>query len=78
MGTATATAARARHYTARVARPGRLRPGPIGLALTLYDVWRRLPPKQRKLVLQMARTHGPKVAAKAAQQLHRARRNKKP
>ena len=45
----------------------RLRPriGPLGVALTLYDVWRRLPPRQRKLVLELARKHGPKVAARA-------------
>jgi len=45
----------------------RLRPriGPLGVALTLWDVWRRLPPRQRKLVLELARKHGPKVAARA-------------
>jgi hypothetical protein len=47
-----------------VPRLGKLRPGPVGIAITLYDVWRRLPPKQRKQVLQLARTHGPKAAAK--------------
>lgn len=41
------------------------RAGPLGLALTLYDLWRRLPPKQRKQVLQATRKHGPKLAAKA-------------
>lgn len=41
------------------------RAGPLGLALTLYDVYRRLPPKQRKQVLALARKHGPKVASKA-------------
>ena len=45
-------------------RLGKLRPGPVGLAITLYDVWRRLPPKQRKQVLSLARKHGPKAAAK--------------
>jgi hypothetical protein len=38
--------------------------GPVGLALTAWDVWRRLPPKQRKQILALARTHGPKVAAR--------------
>jgi hypothetical protein len=61
-----------------VARPGRLRPGPIGIALTLYDVWRRLPPRQRKIVLDMARRHGPKAAALAIQQLRRTRGDKNP
>lgn len=45
-------------------RLGKLRPGPVGIAITLYDVWRRLPPKQKKQVLRLARTHGPKAAAK--------------
>jgi len=57
-----------------VAGSGRLRPGPIGLALTLYDVWRRLPPRQRKMVLNLARRHGPKAAALAVRQLQRSRR----
>ena len=47
-----------------MARVGKLRPGPIGVAITLYDVWRRLPPKQRKQVLELARKHGPRVAAR--------------
>jgi hypothetical protein len=41
------------------------RPGAIGLALTAWDVWRRLPPQQRRQVIDLARKHGPKVAAKA-------------
>jgi hypothetical protein len=45
-------------------RLGKLRPGPIGIAITLYDVWRRLPPKQRKQALALARKHGPRAAAK--------------
>lgn len=40
------------------------RAGPLGLALTAWDLWRRLPPKQRKQVLDLARKHGPKVAAR--------------
>lgn len=39
--------------------------GPIGLVLTAYDVWRRLPPKQRKQVAKLAAKHGPKLAANA-------------
>ena len=39
----------------------RLRPGPVGIALTLYDVWRRLPPKQRQQAFELARKHGPAV-----------------
>jgi hypothetical protein len=59
-----------------VPRLGKLRPGPVGLAITLFDVWRRLPPKQRKQVLELARKHGPKAAAKLMQ-LQRARRGRR-
>ena len=42
----------------------RIRPtNPLGIALTAVQLWRRLPPKQRKRVLQATRTHGPKLAA---------------
>jgi hypothetical protein len=51
----------------------RLRPGPVGIAITLWDVWRRLPPKQRKQVLALARKHGPKAASKVIQMQRAAR-----
>jgi hypothetical protein len=38
------------------------RVGPLGVALTLYDIWRRLPPRQRRWVMQQARAHGPRIA----------------
>ena len=42
----------------------RLRPtSPLGVAITAFELWRRLPPRQRRLLLQATRTHGPKVAA---------------
>ena len=42
----------------------RLRPtSPIGLALTAFEIWRRLPPSQRRRVLDLTRSHGPRVAA---------------
>jgi len=56
-----------------VARLGKFRPGPIGVAIAMYNVWRKLSPKQRKLVVQLARKHGPK-AAKKVMQYQRARR----
>ena len=49
------------------------RAGPIGIALTAWDLWRRLPPRQRKQVLDIARKHGPKVAARVMQARSRAR-----
>jgi hypothetical protein len=47
--------------------------GPLGLALTAWDIWRRLPPRQRKQIINIARTHGPKVAARVMQARSRAR-----
>jgi hypothetical protein len=60
-----------------MARIGKLRPGPVGLALALYDVWRRLPPRQRKQLMQLARKHGPTVA-KRVMEMQRGRRGRRP
>ena len=56
----------------------RLRPriGPLGIALTVWDLYRRLPPKQRKQLLDLARKHGPTVATRIMQ-LKRASAKKK-
>jgi hypothetical protein len=43
------------------------RAGPLGLALTAWDLWRRLPPRQRKQIVNIARKHGPKVATRVVQ-----------
>jgi hypothetical protein len=53
----------------------RLRPrvGPLGLALTAWDIWRRLPPTQRKQILNIARKHGPRVAARVLRAAQSAR-----
>jgi hypothetical protein len=56
-----------------VARFSKFRPGPVGVAIAMYNVWRRLSPKQRKLVVKLARKHGPR-AAKKVMQYQRARR----
>jgi hypothetical protein len=40
------------------------RGGAVGLVLTAWDLWRRLPPRQRKQLLNLARKHGPRVAAR--------------
>ena len=42
-----------------------LRREPLALALTAYDLWRRLPKRQRKAVLKLARKHGPALAKRA-------------
>jgi hypothetical protein len=49
--------------------------GPVGVALTVWDVWRRLPPQQRRWMMQQARVHGPRLA-KQAVAAQRARRKR--
>ncbi|MHB8470150.1 MAG: hypothetical protein ACYDCH_10400 [Gaiellaceae bacterium] len=56
-------------------RLSKLRPGPLAVAIAAWDVWRRLTPKQRKLALDLARKHGPKVAKRAVE-LRRATRRR--
>lgn len=41
------------------------RAGPIGVALTAYDLWRRLPEQHRRRILEQGRKHGPRIAAEA-------------
>ena len=38
----------------------------MAAGLLAYTMWRKLPPAQRRLLLNAARTHGPRVAAAAA------------
>ena len=45
--------------------PFRRPTSPIGIALTLFELYRRLPPKQRRRLLDATRKHGPRVAAAA-------------
>jgi hypothetical protein len=59
-----------------VVRPLTRRFGPLGLALTAWDLWRRLPPKQRKQIINIARKHGPKVAARVMQARARVKRRR--
>jgi hypothetical protein len=46
---------------------------PLGIALTLFELWRRLPPKQRRQVVNVARKHGPRVAASVLKSRRRGR-----
>jgi hypothetical protein len=76
----TATMAAAATGKARNARlPGvaRLGPirgaGPIAVALTAWDIWRRIPKQHRRLIVSQARKHGPRVAAKLMEQRQRRR-----
>src|SRR5437868_14009033 len=60
----------------RVARVGRIltrRAGPVGLALTAWDIWRRIPPKHRRTILKQARKHGPTIAKRAVEYRRRRR-----
>ena len=39
---------------------------PLAIGWMLYGAWRKLPPKQRRQLLQAARAHGPRIASAAA------------
>ena len=69
---------RGRHIGKNVPMARLRRPGAIGLALTAYDIWRRLPPSQRRVLLGAARRHGPRIAAAAAAAAKAKRSAKKP
>ena len=47
--------------------------GFVGLALTAFDIWMRIPPKQRRQLMGQARRHGPRIA-KAAMERRRSRK----
>lgn len=55
------------------ARFSKFRPTPWALTVAAWDVWRRLPPQQRRQVMKLARTHGPKLAARAVKAARRRR-----
>ena len=59
-----------------MAKKVKLRPTTWGLVVAAWDVWRRLPPKQRQQALALARRHGPKVAKQVVQTTRRG--TKKP
>jgi hypothetical protein len=37
----------------------------VALAFSAYRMWRRLPPKQRRQIIEQTRKHGPRIAKKA-------------
>lgn len=51
----------------------KLRPTPWALTIAAWDIWRRLPPEQRKQLLNLATKHGPKLASRAAKATRRGR-----
>jgi hypothetical protein len=58
-----------------VARMFSRRLAPVTLALTAYDIWRRIPPEHRRRILSEARKHGPRIARAA---VDRRRRRPRP
>ena len=48
-------------------------PGTVGIVLTTWDIWRRLPPKQRRALLNQAREHGPRLAKMAVEASRKSR-----
>jgi hypothetical protein len=53
------------------------RTGTVGLAFTAYDVWRRMSPTQRRMVVGFARRYGPLIAAQAARSARAAATKRK-
>jgi len=45
-----------------------------GTALTLVDLWRRIPPRHRRVIVRQAKIHGPRLAKQALQAQQRRRR----
>ncbi len=61
---------RARYLLAR-------RLGPVGVVLTAWDIWRRIPKKHRRRIAREARKHAPTVARNVARQVRQARELKR-
>ncbi|HET7808391.1 MAG TPA: hypothetical protein VFK71_07800 [Gaiellaceae bacterium] len=53
------------------------RAGAIGVALTAWDIWRRIPKQHRRTIVRQARRHGPKVAAAVIAKSQQRRRRPK-
>ena len=54
----------------------RLRPTPWAITIAAWDIYRRLPPAQRRQLVILARTHGPRIAARGAKAVTNRRRRK--
>jgi hypothetical protein len=48
--------------------------GAFGIALTAWDIWRRLPPHYRRQIIAATRKHGPRVASAAVKRYGEYRR----
>ena len=49
------------------------RMGAVGIALTAWDIWRRIPKQQPRMITREARRHAPTVARAVARQVRHAR-----
>jgi hypothetical protein len=58
----------------RITRILTRRAGAFGLAMTAWDIWRRIPPKHRRTILNQARKHGPTLAKQAVEYRRKRRR----
>jgi hypothetical protein len=52
--------------------------GPVGVVLTAWDIWRRIPKQHRRRITREARKHAPTVARAVARQVRQARELKRP
>ena len=57
-----------------MARLRKFRPTPWAITIAAWDIYRRLPPAQRKQLVLLARKHGPKLAGRAAKAATRRRK----
>lgn len=51
--------------------------GPVGVVLTAWDIWRRIPKQHRRRITREARKHAPAVARAVARQVRQARELKR-
>jgi hypothetical protein len=49
------------------------RTGTLGVALTAWDIWRRIPKQHRRAIIRHGRKYGPMLAAKLVAQQQRRR-----
>jgi len=49
------------------------RTGAIGVALTAYDIWRRIPKEHRRMIIRQGRRYGPVIVAKVVAQRNKRR-----
>ena len=58
----------------KIPKVARRRITPLATATVLWDVWKRIPPKQRKQIMAQARKHGPRLIKQAVRARSKSRR----